>query len=330
MEVLASMDRYALRLLRRLPTRYFRFAVKFWAASSGRRIGSLAADTAFWVVFSLPWLILAIASTIGAVARLSGPALSEAIRHDAEVAIVQLVGVDVATQYANPAFEQVFNQGLRGLGIVGYLVAFYSGSRAVRSFINGIRMMSGGGAEPSQVRSRLRALVLYVVGILLFVLAVSTVTVGTDQVAVWTGRGDGIFQVVDVVLLVCAGTVYLWSIFHFAMVPRLGWRRDLPASIATLIVGALCVWFVAWYANGVASRSSIGALVVAPFVAMLTAYVAVLAALMIALASAILNNRDVLNFEFGPRERYHRLQTLDLEDRNRVGMPVDSADETGP
>ena len=111
----------------------------------------------------------------------------------------------------------------------------------------------------------------------------------------------------------CAGTVYLWSIFHFAMVPRLGWRRDLPASIATLIVGALCVWFVAWYANGVASRSSIGALVVAPFVAMLTAYVAVLAALMIALASAILNNRDVLNFEFGPRERYHRLQTLDLK-----------------
>lgn len=109
--------------------------MKFWAISSGRRVGSLAADAAFWGVFSLPWLILAFASTVGLIVRVAGPGVDDAIRSDIEQALIQLVGGDVAHQYAIPAFEQMFNEGLRGLGVVGYVVAFYSGSRAVRGFV---------------------------------------------------------------------------------------------------------------------------------------------------------------------------------------------------
>lgn len=330
MGVLLNMERYVIRLLRRMPLRYFRFAMKFWAVSSGRRVGSLAADTAFWAVFSLPWLILAIASTVGFVVRISGSGVDDAIKADLEQAIVQLVGTEVAAQYAVPAFEQMFNEGLRGLGIIGYLVAFYSGSRAVRSFVSSVGLVSGSGGERQQLRSRLRAVGLYLVGVVLIVLAFSTATVGTDELADISGLSEVVFQVVDVLLLITVGTAYLWTLFHFSMQPRLPWRRDVPTALVTLVVGAGCMLFVAWYAEGLASRSSFGALVVAPFVAMLTAYVAVSAALYLALASAIINGRDVFNFDQGPRQRYHDLQRKDVDDRaEQAARAAKSTTETG-
>ena len=200
MGVLVHMERLVIRLLRRMPLRYFRFAMKFWAISSGRRVGSLAADTAFWGVFSLPWLILAFASTVGLIVRVAGPGVDDAIRSDIEQALIQLVGGDVAHQYAIPAFEQMFNEGLRGLGVVGYVVAFYSGSRAVRGFVESVRLVSG-ASERQQFRSRFRALGLYLVGVLLIVFAFSTVTVGTDELADITGLGEWIFQILDILLL---------------------------------------------------------------------------------------------------------------------------------
>ncbi len=331
MGVLVNMERYVIRLLRRMPLRYFRFAMKFWAVSSGRRVGSLAADTAFWLVFSLPWLVLAFASTVGFVVRVSGSGVDEAIKSDVAKAITALVGTDVAVQYAIPAFEQMFDQGLKGLGIVGYLVAFYSGSRAVRSFVGSVGLVSGDGGERRQLRSRLQALGLYLIGVIIIVLAFSMVTVGTDELADLSGMSEAIFQVIDVLLLVLAGTTYLWSLFHFSMQPRLPWRRDVPAAFATLLVGAGCILFVAWYAAGVVSRSSIGALVAAPFVAMLTTYVAVSAALYLALASAIINGRDVFNFDSGPRQRYHDLQRLDVDDRaQQAAKAAEPSTKTGP
>lgn len=313
------MERYGLRLLRRLPTKYFKFCLKFWAVSSGHRVGTLAANAAFWAVFSLPWLILAIASTLGVVTRLSTPAAAEAVRLNVEQVISELVGSEVAAQYATPAFDQIFNQGLQGLGLVGYVVAFYSGSRAVRSCMGGIALVSGAGDVKREIRARLLAIVLYLVGVILFVVALTTSTVGTDQVAQWTGIGEVIFEAVDAVVLAAAGIAFLWTIFHFAVHPRLPWKRDLPAAVASLVLSVLCVYFVAWYAESVASSSSFGALVIAPFVAMLTAYVVFLGILYIAVASAIINRRDVFNFDFGPRRAYHRLQSIDLADRQRVG-----------
>lgn len=315
--VLPTMERYVLRLLRRLPTRYFKLCVKFWAVCAGHNVGTLAANTAFWTVFSLPWLILAIASTLGVVSRLSTPAAAEAVRQNVDQIIADLVGSEVAAQYAAPAFDQIFNQGLRGLGVVGYVVAFYSGSRAVSSCMSGIALVSGAGDVRREVRARLLAIVLYLVGVVLFVVALTTTTVGTDQVAQWSGIGEAIFNVIDAVLLAVAGIAFLWTIYHFAVYPRLPWKRDLPAAVAALVITVLCVYFVAWYAESVASSSSFGALVIAPFVAMLTAYVAFLMVLYIAVFSSIVNGRDVFNFDFGPRRAYHHLQSVDLADRTR-------------
>lgn len=318
---LALMERYVLRVLRRLPTRYFRIALKFWAVCAGHRVGTLAANAAFWTVFSLPWLILAIASTLGVVSRLSTPAAASAVRQNVELVITELVGSEVASQYAKPAFDQVFDQGLRGLGIVGYVVALYSGSRAVRSCMSGIALVSGAGDEKREIRARFIAIALYLVGVVLFVVALTLTTVGTDQVAVWTHLPEFVFAGVDGALLAVAATTFLWTIFHFAVHPRLPWRRDVPAAVSALVITVLCVYFVAWYAESVASSSSFGALVIAPFIAMLTAYVAFLAVLYIAVLSAIVNGRDVMNFDFGPRPIYHHLQSVDLADRRRSRAP---------
>ena len=147
MEVLANMDRYALRLLWRLPTRYFRFRSQVLGGefrASDRLVGcghgvlggvlSAVADPRYRL------------DNRRGGASFGPRALVKQSDTMLKSRLLELVGVDVATQYANPAFEQVFNQGLRGLGIVGYLVAFY-GEPSGPQLHHGIRMVSGGGAD---------------------------------------------------------------------------------------------------------------------------------------------------------------------------------------
>ncbi len=324
------MERYVLRALRHLPARFFQFAMKFWAVCTGHRIGTLAANAAFWTVFSLPWLILAIASTLGVVSRLSTPAAAEAVKRNVDQLIMELVGSDAANQYAIPAFDQIYSQGLRGLGIVGYVVAFYSGSRAVRSCMDGIALLSGCGGQRQVLRAQLIAIVLYLVGVLLFVVALTTTTVGTDEVAKWTGLGKNVFTVLDGSILLIASVAFVLALFHFAATPRLPWKRDVPAAFAGVIVSIGCVYFVAWYAETVASSSLFGALGIAPFVAMLTAYVAYLMIMYIAVVSAICNGRDIFNVDPGPRRQYQQLQKLDVEDRALLSESVERRKETRP
>lgn len=54
------MSRYLVPQLRRLPTAWFEYVLNLWATGSSKRLPVLAADTAFWTAFSLPWLTLTI------------------------------------------------------------------------------------------------------------------------------------------------------------------------------------------------------------------------------------------------------------------------------
>lgn len=309
------MERFVLRALRRLPAKYFEVGLKVWAVCSGHRIGTLAANAAFWTVFSIPWLILAIASTLGIVNRILTPSIAEAVEQNIDQVIVELVGREVADQYAIPAFNHIFDEGLQGLGVVGFVVALYAGSRAVRSCVSAIALVSGCGEERRAFHARVSAVGLYLVGVVLFVVALATTTVGTDQVALWTGLGDGLFVVLDRFLLLIASVGFMWTIFHFAMLPRLPWKRQLPAAIAAVLVTVGSVYAVAWYADNVMRTSSFGALSVAPFVAMLISYVVFLMVFSIATLSAVCNGCDILGTECGPRRIYNRLREIDAASR---------------
>ena len=130
----ASLPRFRLQL----PTSHR----KLWALLVGRRITGLAAEAAFWAIFSLPWLMLAFVSGLGVSAKYLGDEAVSQVRESIENVINRPDSRSSSTVRASSAHE-VFNETRADLGILGLVIALWAGSRAVMSYVQSIMLING-------------------------------------------------------------------------------------------------------------------------------------------------------------------------------------------
>ena len=147
------------------------------------RVTGLAAEAAFFAVLSLPPLIFALAGSIGYVfARFSDTQIGE-VRN----AVLDLVGAG-----AHPADGQQHHQAdaerrARGGGrydviSIGFVLALWSGSRALNVFVDTITIMYGLGGHRGIVRTRALSFLLYVLGMITGVVTIPLVVAGPTLV----------------------------------------------------------------------------------------------------------------------------------------------------
>lgn len=282
------------------------FLVRCWAVISGRRVKILAADSAFWAVFSLPWMMLAIVALIDRISPFFGGKVVEQLQGDLVGAAEAVFSAETARGFAIPAINQLFTEGRTGLGLVGLLVAFYSGSRAVSSFLHSVTLVNGQRVERGIVRSRLIALGIYLLGIALIVLAIAAVTGGTDAVAETVHSPDLVFQILDPVVLMVLAMGLTLVMFHFAGDPTLRWRDEvLGAVLAVLGVGVIAAGLYLYFKYGF-TANSLFSLLAAPIAILLFAYLASWVMLLGAIVNAVRCGREIESDDDKTRERLTR------------------------
>lgn len=199
------------------------------------RVTGLAAEAAFFAVLSLPPLIFALAGSIGYIfAQFSDSQIDE-VRET----VLSLAGQALTPQTVNSIIKPTLNDVLNGGGrydvvSIGFILALWSGSRALNVFVDTITIMYGLGGQRGIVRTRALSFLLYVLGMMTGVVTIPLVVAGPTLVAkLLPDRVEFLNNLYWPIVLVL-GVCFLATLYHVSVPVRTAWRYNLPGAVFTM------------------------------------------------------------------------------------------------
>lgn len=220
------------------------------------RVTGLAAEAAFFAVLSLPPLIFALAGAVGYVVD----QFSDAQVADTRAEVLQVASRVLTPQTVHkiiqPTMDQVLAGGRYDVISVGFVLALWSGSRALNVFVDTITIMYGLGGHRGIVRTRLLAFALYVLGMITGMVTIPLVVAGPDLVArILPARLQWLDQLYWPVVLVL-GICFLATLYHVSVPVRTGWRFNLPGAVFTMLCWVFGSALLRWILVGTAGGST--------------------------------------------------------------------------
>jgi membrane protein len=244
------------------------------------RVTGLAAEAAFFAILSLPPLIFALAGSIGYVfAQLDNSQIAD-VRHTVLDLAARALTPDTVDKIIRPTLNDVLRGGRYDVISIGFILALWSGSRALNVFVDTITIMYGLGGHRGIVRTRALSFLLYVLGMITGVVTIPLVVAGPRVVArALPERLDFLNQLYwPTVVLLCV--CFLTTLYHVSVPVRTAWRYNVPGAVFTMfcwIVGsAVLRWVLVGTAQG--STSIYGPLA-APIAVLLWLYILSIAVL---------------------------------------------------
>ena len=230
-------------------TLWDRFRAKVWelivatvSSCLRYRVTGLAAEAAFFAVLSIPPLIFALAGAVGYV--------SERFT-DAQIADVRQAIIDLASRALTdgavdkiivPTINDVLRGGRYDVVSIGFVLALWSGSRALNVFVDTITIMHGLGGHRGIIRTRALSFLLYVLGLITGVITLPLVIAGPGLVdKVLPQRLDflnDLYWPIVIVLCIC----FLATLYHVSVPVRTAWSFNLPGATFSLICWVLGSW----------------------------------------------------------------------------------------
>lgn len=215
------------------------------AACIRYRVTGLAAEAAFFAILSLPPLVFGLAGSIGFIAA----------RYDvAQLDLFRQRIIDFSSQALNdgtvdaiivPTVDEVLGGGGRiDVISVGFVLALWSGSRALNVFIDTISIMYGLGGHRGIIKTRLLSFSLYVVALFVGVVVVPLVLIGPVLVGQWipdNWRWLSVFYWPGVLVL---STGFLATLYHLSVPVRQPWRSAMPGAVFTVVMWIGGSWLV--------------------------------------------------------------------------------------
>ena len=149
------------------------------------RVTGLAAEGAFFAVLSVPPLIFAMAGAIGYVTDRFPPAQVADVR----AAVIDLSERALTESAVNgiivPTIDSVLQGGRFDVISLGFVLALWSGSRALNVFVDTITIMYGLGGQRGIIKTRALSFGLYVLAMVTGVITIPLVVAGPSLVADW-------------------------------------------------------------------------------------------------------------------------------------------------
>jgi membrane protein len=283
------------------------------------RVTGLAAEAAFFAVLSVPPLIFALAGAIGFV---SGR-FSAAQVNDVRDAVIELseraLTENAVNRIITPTIDDVLRGGRLDVISLGFVLALWSGSRALHVFVDTITIMHGLGGSRGIIKARALSFALYLLAIVTGVVSLPLVVAGPGLVEDWLPeRADFLMSFYwPAVIVICI--CFLATLYHVSVPVRTNWSFNLPGATFSL-----CCWIVGsfvlrWFLTATAADSkSIYGPLAAPIAVLLWLYLVSIAVLVGAAVNAAFD--EVFPQKTTTRARLELVQRL-----RRLG----SRDETG-
>ena len=171
----------------------WRLVVTTVASCLRYRVTGLAAEAAFFAVLSVPPLIFALAGAIGYVSdqftRRPGRATSG---RPSSTCPAGRSPTAPSSRIITPTIDDVLEGGRFDVISLGFVLALWSGSRALNVFVDTITIMHGLGGHRGIVKTRALSFLLYVLAMVTGVVSIPLVVAGPSLVEDWLPRAGGL------------------------------------------------------------------------------------------------------------------------------------------
>ena len=251
------------------------------------RVTGLAGEAAFFAVLSVPPLVFMLAGGISFVSDRFTPAQIADVR-DAIIALSERALTDRAVdQIIVKTIDDVLDTPRFDVISLGFVLALWSGSRALNVFIDTITVMHGLGGHRGIVKTRALSFLLYILAMVTGAVTLPLVVAGPTLVrSVLPARFEflmGFYWPTVIVLCVC----FLATLYHVSVPVRTKWSFNLPGATFALGSWVLGSALLRWVLTVTAadSRSIFGPLA-APIAVLLWLYLLALAVLIGAAVNA--------------------------------------------
>src|ERR1700712_1853529 len=211
------------------------------------RILGLSAEASFWQILSVPPLLIGLLGSLGYLGTLIGVSSVEQIENRLLTASSTVLTPGVVDDLVRPTLTDILSSGRLDVVSLGFLVSLWAGSSATATFMNTIVIAYDQRDVRGPIRTRLKALWLFLVGMFLAVLTLPLLVLGRGVLVSifplpWQPTATLLVNAVYWPLLLVLLLLALTSFYHVTLPHRLPWRRHLPGSVlavAFFLVAAL-------------------------------------------------------------------------------------------
>ena len=269
----------------RWPSRSWSLVRRTVAQSWSDRVLGLAAEAGFWALLSLTPLLLVLVAAMGYLTPLFGVDVAADTEARILTAAQHVLAPSAVEEIIKPVLTDVLRHGRSGIISLGFVLALWTGSAAMNTYVNAITIAYGMRGVRSAVRARVLAFTLYlgalVTGTVTLPLLIAApgwiiaATPGQAHRALTPAVRYGYWPIL---IMICTGL--LVTLYHLAAPIRGRWRRELPGAIVAMLLwltGSLLLRLS--LSTAIAHNPAYGVLA-APAAALLFLYVTALAVLL--------------------------------------------------
>ncbi|MFG1908570.1 YhjD/YihY/BrkB family envelope integrity protein [Kribbella sp. NPDC048928] len=276
--------------VRRVPATTWKLLTQTIGVCLRYRVTGLAAEGAFYAILSLPPLIFGLAGSLGYIASrwFEVETINDVKQQIVDLAARALTD-DSIRNVIEPTLDQVLNGGRPDVISIGFVLALWSGSRALNVFVDTITIMYGMGGKRGIVRTRALSFSLYCAALIIGVIVLPLVLAGPDAVnALLPHNLDFLNQLYwPVVTILSAG--FLNTLYHLSVPIRTPWVSDLPGSFLALSIWILGSFVLRWVLQSTVGGTSIYGPLAAPIAVLMWLYMTAIAVLIGAALNAVVD-----------------------------------------
>jgi membrane protein len=195
------------------------------------RVTGLAAEGAFFGVLSLPPLVFGLAGSIGYVLSFLGVGTVDSVRLQILRFARELLTESSVQDVLEPMLATVLQGGRADVVSIGFVLALWSGSRALNVFIDTVTIMYGLGGRRGIVKTRALSFSLYTAGLFTAVTILPLVLAGPEVVREILPRRLEVLADTYWPVVVVLSMLLLTSVYHLAVPVRGRWRYELPGAM---------------------------------------------------------------------------------------------------
>jgi len=250
-------------------------------------VTGLAAEAAFFAVLSVPPLVFALAGAIGFVSDQFSASQLEDVRNAVLEVSRQALTDRAVDNIIEPTINEVLTGGRYDVISIGFILALWSGSRALNVFVDTITIMHGLGGHRGIVATRALSFLLYAMAMVTGAVSIPLVVAGPELIdRLLSERLDflnGLYWPIVLAVCIC----FLATLYHVSVPVRTNWSFNLPGATFSLFCWIAGSYVLRWVLTVTAAESrSIYGPLAAPIAVLLWLYLLAIAVLIGAAVNA--------------------------------------------
>ncbi|MDR6176433.1 membrane protein [Nocardioides zeae] len=234
----------------------WRLVVTTVGACLRNRVTGLAAEAAFFAILSVPPLVFALAGAIGYVSEHFSQAEVEEVRSFVIELSSRALTDAAVDRIVVPTIDEVLEGGRFDVISIGFVLALWSGSRALNVFVDTITIMHGLGGKRGIVATRALSFGLYLLGLVIGAVTLPLVVAGPTLLARLAPPRLAFLLEFYWPTVLLLGICFLATLYHVAVPVRTKWTFNLPGAVFALACWVLGSAALRWGLTVTSAESS--------------------------------------------------------------------------